>query len=370
MKKLKIIPVEEFNRVRNLSIDKYKKLLLFSDMCRANTLMAVKKAGSGHLGSSFSAIDIFSWLFTQEMNFELLGTNDVDRDIFFSSKGHDVPSQYAVLYALGVIKEEQLLKLRRFEGLDGHPEKYIVGMEASTGSLGMGISKAKGMSWAKKLQNHKGKVFVMTGDGELQEGQIWESLQTAAHQNSDITVIVDHNKIQTDMPVSEIINLRDLEVKFKAFGWHVERCNGHDFSQIETKFKIFKDVHNQPKILIADTIKGCGVSFMETIAEMGSSEGKYLWHSGAPNDEHYQAGYKELLKRITNQCKELGISSPIPVEIPKEEKLQLNKVTKDYVSQAYGDELLQLASSHPEIVILDGDLAADCKIRPFDEKYC
>src|SRR5687767_10364185 len=181
MPDLSFIPKSEFDRIKPAIADRWERLRLFADMCRLNTLVEVKKAGSGHLGSSFSAIDINCLLYTEILNVAKVGVRDPGRDIFFSSKGHDVPGLYAVFYALGILPEEKLLRLRRINGLDGHPDVHIPGVESNTGSLGMGISKARGMAFAKKRLGVGGRVYVMTGDGELQEGQIWESCQTAKH---------------------------------------------------------------------------------------------------------------------------------------------------------------------------------------------
>jgi len=182
MLEIRLIPETEFQRVRAAPLAAHDRLSLLADMCRANTLASVKKAGSGHLGSSFSSIDIVTYLYHHEMNIFALGVKHPDRDIYFSSKGHDAPAHYAVLYSLGIIPRERFINLRRLHGTDGHPDIGIQGIEANSGSLGMGISKARGMALAKHLRGAGGRVFVMTGDGELQEGQIWESLQTAAHQ--------------------------------------------------------------------------------------------------------------------------------------------------------------------------------------------
>ena len=168
MLEIKLIPESEFRRVRETVLDNHDKLSLLADMCRANTLASVKRAGSGHLGSSFSSIDIVTYLYHCEMNTTGLGISHPDRDIYFSSKGHDAPAYYAVLYSLGIISRESFINLRRLGGTDGHPDIGIDGVEANSGSLGMGISKAKGMALARKLQGSAGHVFVMTGDGELQ----------------------------------------------------------------------------------------------------------------------------------------------------------------------------------------------------------
>src|SRR5207302_2183210 len=160
---LQLIPREEFPRAGD-------DLSLIADMCRANALVAVKRAGSGHLGSSFSALDVVVHLLWRELNVARVGWDDPNRDIFFSSKGHDVPGLYAALHALGVIPSERLLRLRRLGGLDGHPDVGVPGIEANSGSLGMGLSKGRGMAWAKRFLGRGGRVVVMTGDGELQEG--------------------------------------------------------------------------------------------------------------------------------------------------------------------------------------------------------
>ena len=228
MIEIRLIPEEEFKRVRSANIDKYEKLRILADMCRANAIATVKRAGSGHLGSSFSSLDIVASLYFAEMNIAEVGIAHPDRDIYFSSKGHDVPGHYAVLYAMGLIPQGQFINLRRHGGTHGHPDVSIPGIEANSGSLGMGISKAKGMAWAKSANHAGGRVMVMTGDGELQEGQIWESLQTAAHQKvTNLTVIVDFNRFQSDKALKHIIDLGDLKAKFEIFGWHVERCDGH-----------------------------------------------------------------------------------------------------------------------------------------------
>ena len=188
---LTIVPREEFERARD-------DLALVADMCRANALTAVKLAGSGHLGSSFSAMDIVVHLFYAELNTAQVGFDQPDRDVYFSSKGHDVPGLYAVLHALGILPVERLLRLRRLGGLDGHPDVGVPGIEANSGSLGMGISKGRGMAWAKRQLGRGGRVVVMTGDGELQEGQNFEGLQAAAaHAQGNLWVIVDRNELQS-----------------------------------------------------------------------------------------------------------------------------------------------------------------------------
>ncbi len=207
-----------------------------------------------------------------------------------------MPGHYAVLYSLGVVPRDRFVNLRRFGGTHGHPDLNVPGIEANSGSLGMGISKAKGMAWAKKHRGQGGRVFVMTGDGELQEGQIWESLQTTAHQGiSNVNVIVDFNKIQTDLPVNGVISLGEIERKFQSFGWHVTRCSGHDFDALEQALTKMGEITDRPKALIADTIKGKGVSFMEGPAALEAGGGLYRWHAGAPDDDAFETGFDEIV---------------------------------------------------------------------------
>jgi len=364
-----LIPVEEFERVRAAPAEKYEKLTLLSDMCRANTLASVKLAGSGHLGSSFSSLDIVTLLYYREMNTAQLGVNHPDRDIYFSSKGHDAPGQYAVLFSLGILPKEKFLKLRRLDGTYGHPDVGTPGMEANTGSLGMGISKAKGMAFAKVLRRQGGRIFVMTGDGELQEGQIYEALQTAAHQKiTNLNVIIDHNKVQSDKPVTEIVDLGDLEARCRTFGWHVARCDGHDFRQLERVFAEFKAIADKPKILIADTVKGRGVSFMEHPTALKAGGGIYRWHSGAPDDRAYADAYGEIVTRINNRLMRAGMPPLRMEEVPREEK-GTSSAEREYVADAFGQALVEIAAEREDLIVLDADLSADCRLRAFELKY-
>jgi len=371
MLQIELINEDEFQRVRNANIDKYSRLALLSDMCSANTLATVKRAGSGHLGSSFSSLDVVTYLYHHEMNVAELGVDHPDRDIYFSSKGHDAPGHYAVLHSLGLLAEERFQLLRRLNGTHGHPDVSIPGMEANTGSLGMGISKAKGIALAKKMRGAQGRVMVMTGDGELQEGQIWESLQTAAYQKvNNLIAIVDFNKIQTDKYVKEIIDLGDLTKKFEAFGWHVESCNGHDFAALEKAFTRLKQIEDRPKVLIADTIKGKGVSFMEGPESVKDGNGLYRWHSGAPDNDSFEAGYAEIVQRINARLEKLQLE---PLKTRVMATLERNKValksTAEKVVTAYGEALLKIGGQRKDIVVLDADLSADCGLRPFEKAY-
>ena len=365
MTALRLIPRKEFERAGD-------DLALLADMCRANALVAVKRAGSGHLGSSFSSLDIVAQLLWRELNVAELGWDHPDRDIFFSSKGHDVPGLYAALHALGEIPTERLLRLRRLGGLDGHPDIGVPGIEANSGSLGMGLSKGRGMAWAKRYLGRGGIVVVMTGDGELQEGQNWEALASAAHQHvGNLWAIVDRNELQSDRPTEEILALGDLEAKLRAFGSHVEVCDGHDHDALASAFASMRTAPaDVPKVLVANTIKGRGVSFMEHPQALREGGGTYRWHAGAPDDDAFARAHDELVDRIGQRLPDLQLEEVPPLE----ERVSLEGepesgagtravVTDEYVAAAYGEELLQLVTRHPEVVVLDADLASDCRVR-------
>jgi transketolase len=367
---LMLIPREELQRARELD-----DLALIADMCRANALVAVKLAGSGHLGSSFSAMDVVVHLFYAELNTVGVGFDHPDRDIYFSSKGHDVPGLYAVLHALGVIPGERLLRLRRLGGLDGHPDVGVPGIEANSGSLGMGISKGRGMAWAKRFLGRGGRVVVMTGDGELQEGQNYEALQAAAaHEQGNLWVVVDRNELQSDKPTEEILSLGEIEAKLGAFGWHVASCDGHDHEALARVFADFRARDDVPKLLVANTIKGKGVSFMEHPRALADGGGTYRWHAGAPDDDAFARAHDELIARIRRQLPDLRLVAADTRAERSEGEPESGiavraSVTDEYVAAAYGEALLELAPAHPELVVLDADLASDCRIRPFELAY-
>ena len=386
-----LIPPAEFDRVWGASAPEAARLALVADMCRLNTLVADKRAGSGHLGTSFSAMDIVVWLYYAELDTLAKGITAPDRDVYFSSKGHDVPGLYAVLHSRRVLSRDQLLSLRRLGGLDGHPDVHVPGIEANSGSLGMGISKGKGIAWAKRHAGRGGRVFVMTGDGELQEGQNFEALQTAVQQRLDnVTVIVDNNRVQSDKPVAEIVDLGDLVAKVEAFGWRVARCDGHDPEALRAALATVRAGGGRPGMIVADTIKGRGVSFMEHPAALAKAKGLYAWHAGAPNDEAYEAARQELVARIAAQAAALGLAAPAAEPVEPESGMGSAKailelagepvseaaqarisagVSSEYVAKAFGEALVALGREVPNLVVLDGDLAADCRIRDFEYTF-
>ena len=386
MPDLRLVPKAELDRLRAADVDPDAKLALLADACRLNALVAVKRAGSGHLGSTFSALDVVAHLLFDELNVAERGFGDPDRDVFFSSKGHDVPGLYAALFALGVVPRERLLRLRRMGGLDGHPEVGIPGIEASSGSLGMGISKGRGMALAKRRLGRDGLVVVMTGDGELQEGQNWEALQAAAHERlGRLWVVVDRNEVQSDKPTEEIVALGDLESKLGAFGWHVDTVDGHDHAALRAAFGRLKAGGDAPKALVARTVKGKGVSFMEHPAALAEGGGTYRWHAGAPADEPFARAAAELEGRLAERCAALGVDPPVLEPVAAEAPVAglegepesgagarakpSLRDSAEYVVEAYGETLLELGSERSDLVVLDADLASDCRTRAFELTY-
>ncbi|HEX5027972.1 MAG TPA: transketolase C-terminal domain-containing protein [Gaiellaceae bacterium] len=383
MPDLALAPKAELDRIRESDLPPDERLALLADVCRLNALVAVKRAGSGHLGSTFSAMEIVALLLFEELNTATIGWDSSDRDVYFSSKGHDVPGLYSVLFALGAIPAERLLKLRKLGGLDGHPDVGVPGIEANSGSLGMGISKGRGIAWAKRHLGRGGRVVVMVGDGELQEGQNYEGLQAAAHEGlSGLTVVVDRNELQSDKPTDEIVSLGELEARFRAFGWHVATCDGHSFDELRTVFGAFRAVHDRPQALVARTIKGKGVSFMEHPVALREGGGTYRWHAGAPDDETFALAFAEISERIDGALARLGLD-PLRLDaVGAEDAREVlegepesgagarrPKVTDEYVVDAYGDELVRLGAEHDDLVVLDADLASDCRVRGFELAY-
>jgi transketolase len=379
---LLLVPKSELDRIRNADLPPDDRIGLLADACRLNALVAVKRAGSGHLGSTFSAMDVVAYLLFERLNTAAVGWGSPDRDVYFSSKGHDVPGLYAALYALGVIPRDRLLQLRRFGGLDGHPDIGVPGIEANSGSLGMGISKGRGIAWAKRRLGRRGRVVVMVGDGELQEGQNYEGLQAAAHERlAGLTVVVDRNELQSDKPTDEIVSLGDLEARFQAFGWHVAACDGHDVGQLRAAFASFDEVEDRPQALVARTIKGKGVSFMEHPAALRDGGGTYRWHAGAPDDASFERAFSELRSDIVERFQAIGLGSlelePVtaegaaaPASLEGEPEsgagVRRPKVTDEYVVDSYGEELVRLGSERDDLVVLDADLASDCRVRGFE----
>jgi transketolase len=255
---------------------------------RLDIVEMLYRAGSGHLGGSLSATDILVALFFGEMRARAGDPGGVDRDRFILSKGHGAPAYYAILARLGYFSPEELLTLRRFGSiLQGHPDSGCTpGVEIPTGSLGQGLSIANGLALAGRLNGHGSRVYVLLGDGEVQEGQIWEAAMTAAHYGLDnLVAILDRNRLQIDGHTAEVMSLEPLADKWAAFGWHTLEVDGHDISQLLSAFQACKAVKGRPSMIIAHTVKGKGVSIFE---------GQAKYHGVAPNPEEYQVALQEL----------------------------------------------------------------------------
>ena len=262
-------------------------------------ILGTYHAKSGHPGGSLSAADIFTYLYFKEMNVDPQAPQWEDRDRFVLSKGHCCPSLYAVLALKGYFDWEELTSLRHVGAmLQGHPDmKGTPGIDMSTGSLGQGVSAACGMALAGKLDNKDYRVYTVLGDGEVEEGQVWEAAMFASHHKLDnLVVIVDQNGLQIDGPVAEVGGIEPLDKKFEAFGFEVIKIDGHDFEQIKDALDHAKTVKGKPTAILAKTVKGKGVSFMEN--QVG-------WHGVAPNKEQYEAATAELQAendRLEGEC--------------------------------------------------------------------
>ena len=256
---------------------------------RRNILTMIHEAKSGHPGGSLSAVEIVTYLYFKEMNIE--DPSDENRDRFVLSKGHAAPVLYSALMEKGFISKDLVGTLRKIDSkLQGHPDmRKLPGIEASTGSLGQGLAIANGMALSFKLDNKKNRVFVLLGDGEIQEGMIWEAAMLAGHYHlNNVTAIVDHNGLQIDGRNSDVMTVEPIDKKFEAFGWYAIKADGNDFEFLERAFEERKKVENKPAVIIAETTKGKGCSFMED---------KASWHGKAPNDEEYLKAMDELGRR-------------------------------------------------------------------------
>ncbi len=271
-----------------MTAEKETRLKQLATKVRLGVMEGVHAAASGHPGGSLSIADLVTYLYFEEMNIRPEEPKWEDRDRFVLSKGHTAPALYAVLAERGFFPREDLKRLRQVEShLQGHPDmKGTPGIDMSTGSLGLGLSAACGMALGAKKSGKDFRVYSIIGDGESEEGQIWEAAMFAAHQKLDnLCLFVDYNGLQIDGPVSEIVNPAPFEEKFRAFGWHAITIDGHDFAQIEAALAEAKETKGQPTVIVAKTVKGKGVSFMEN--QVG-------WHGSAPNAEQYAIAVADL----------------------------------------------------------------------------
>ena len=267
-----------------------QELMKTANEIRKGIVTAVHSAKSGHPGGSLSAADIYTYLFFEEMNIDPKDPKKADRDRFVLSKGHTAPGLYSTLANRGYFPVEDLKTLRHTGSyLQGHPDmKHIPGVDMSTGSLGQGISAAVGMAIGGKLSGDSYRVYALLGDGEIQEGQVWEAAMLAGHRKLDnLVVIVDNNNLQIDGPITEVNSPYPIDKKFEAFNFHVINIDGNDFDQIDAAFKEARATKGMPTAIVAKTVKGKGVSFMEN--QVG-------WHGAAPNDEQYAVAMEDLRK--------------------------------------------------------------------------
>lgn len=255
---------------------------------RIDIIREIFSAGSGHPGGSLSAADIITYLYFAEMRIDPSDPDKKGRDRFVLSKGHAAPALYAALAERGYFPKETLTTLRSVGSiLQGHPDrKKVPGVDMSTGSLGQGISAAVGMALADKIDGTGARVYSVLGDGELQEGMVWEAAMAAAHYGlSNLTAFVDHNGLQIDGKNEDVMSVMPVAEKFESFGWHVQKIDGHDFEQIARALEEAKKQSDRPQVIVAETVKGKGVSFMEDQAG---------WHGKAPSEEQAKQAVEEL----------------------------------------------------------------------------
>ena len=269
-----------------------RELMLTAAKVRKGIIEGVFNAKSGHPGGSLSIADVLTYLYFKEMNIDHKDPKNPNRDRFVLSKGHTAPGLYSVLAQRGYFPVEDLKTLRKADSyLQGHPDmKKIPGVDMSTGSLGQGISAAVGMALSAKLSGDSYRVYTALGDGEIEEGQVWEAAMFAAAKNLDnLVAIVDNNNLQIDGPIDQVNSPYPIPEKFAAFGWHVININGHDFDSIEAAFIEAKTIKGKPVAIISKSIKGKGVSFMTN---------NVAWHGAAPNQEQYEIAMGEIDKAI------------------------------------------------------------------------
>ena len=272
------------------------QLQITANKIRKGIIEGVHSAKAGHPGGSLSSADIFTYLYFEEMNIDPQNPKKADRDRFVLSKGHVAPGYYATLANRGFFPVEDLKTLRHIGSyLQGHPDmKHIPGVDMSSGSLGQGVSAAVGMALCAKLDNADYRVYTLLGDGEIQEGQVWEAAMFAGAKKLDNMVwIVDNNGLQIDGNIEDVCSPYPIDEKFKAFNFNVINIDAHDFDQIDSAFKAARECKGMPTVIVAKSIKGKGVSYMEN---------KASWHGVAPNDEEYAIAMEELEKEGTALC--------------------------------------------------------------------
>ncbi len=344
----------EFNKIIKKKINWLSKKKALSNMLRLNILYMIQNAGSGHIGTSFSSIDLVNYIYFDFLNKE---------DIYFSSKGHDAPALYSVLMAKNILPFSNIHKFRKIKGLPGHPDIKTKGIHANTGSLGMGISKAKGFLLANNSKKKKRRVIVLTGDGELQEGQFWESLiNIPKNISKNLTIIIDNNKYQSDLSIEDTSSLGNLKNKLESFNIKTFTCDGNNFDDIKKIFKKIKNI-NATKAIIANTVKGKGVSFIEGKPSIKNLY--YSYHSGSLKYEEYLRAVNEIIKNF----RKIDLKLPI-LKLSKKINPIRNLIDdhQSFISE-YSKIILEIGKKNKKVVCLDADLVVDTGLKKFRHKY-
>lgn len=361
---------------KNLNLN-LKELERIAASIRVKIIKAVHAAGSGHPGGSLSAADLVTALYFGEMNINPRNPQKADRDKFILSKGHAAPVQYAALAECGCFPEEELLTLRKINSnLQGHPDMYKTpGVEMSTGSLGQGISVSIGMALANKLDGNTGRIYTLLGDGELQEGIVWEAIMAAAHYKLDnLLAIVDWNGLQIDGKNKDVMGVDPIDEKFKAFGWNVISINGHSFPEIFAAYEAAREYKGKPTVIVAKTHKGMGVSFMKDEAD---------WHGKAPNKEEADraiaeiwapyAGESEAVRvyAIIGDSEEEAGGEAVATSEAVQSEIVMDPISAEKMAtrQAYGETLEAAGAARADLVVLDADLSKSTMTAKFQKLY-
>ena len=382
MPDLALVPKSELDRVRGAAgAEPDARLALLADMCRLNTLVAIKCAGSGHLGSSFSALDIMAHLLYEELNVGELGFDHPERDVFFSSKGHDVPGLYAALYGLGVCRRSNCSVSASLAASTVIPTS----VSRNRGELGVARDGHLQGPWYRLGEVEPRLRRPRGGDDRRRRAPGGAELGGAPGCGARAARDAVGGRRSQRAPVGQA-NRGDRRPgrsrgKLEAFGWDVRTCDGHDHAALREAFAALRQIEDRPNALIAQTVKGKGVSFMERSAALAEGGGYYMWHAGAPDDDDFERARDELVERIGDRLEELGLGSLELASVARAQKhvsyslegepesgagAPLHKVTEEYVVEAYGEALVELGASNDRIVVLDADLASDCRVRGFE----
>ncbi len=339
-------------------------------LLRYNTVLSVARAGTGHLGASLSMVDIVAEIYFRRGRFEPALAASPARDIFILSKGHAAPGHYPVLAALGYFPNSRLDELRRWDGLPGHSHVKTPGVDANTGSLAMGLSRAVGIAIGRQRAGQDGDVFVVVGDGELQEGQVWEALLSAASFACDrLHVVIDANEVQTDQYVSDILKYRDLAGTMRAIGLDVVEVDGHSACDLRLAFEVCEQSSGRPHCLICRTVKGSGVSFMEHTRVLDRPDARYVWHNKAPNAMQLADALGEILARVRS-LETLSVEVPSSAASERVPRVPpATGVRGKPLVPGFAEGVIELARRDERVIVLDADLEDDCGLSEFRRQF-